>query len=111
LGFSLKVAGLVEKSERFVFFDIPTFNTVVANGVATSGLVVLSLGPQLALGTYPFHAIATQPFVPYIQAQVTGLVRKTKWDLQNKEAREVFEYNVPDYIERVSGRITLNLNF
>lgn len=111
LGFTLKVAGLVEKSERFVFFDIPTFNTVVANGVATSGLVVLSLGPQLALGTYPFHVIATQPFVPYIQAQVTGLVRKTRWDLQNKEAREVFEYNVPDYIERVSGRVTLNLNF
>ena len=111
LGFTLKVSGTVEKSERYVFFEIPTYDTLIANGTAVSGLVVLALGPQLVLGTYPGHAITTPPFVPYFQMQVSGLVRKTYWDLARKEAQEVFEYNVPDYVERVNARITLNLNF
>ncbi len=111
LGFTLKVSGTVEKSERYVFFEMPTYDTLIANGTAVSGLVVLALGPQLVLGTYPGHVIITPPFVPYVQMQVSGLVRKTYWDLARKEAREVFEYNVPDYVERVNARITLNLNF
>lgn len=111
LGFTLRVSGTVEKNDRYVFFEMPTYDSVVADGTAVSGLVVLALGPQLVFGGYPAHAVTSPSFVPFLQAQVSGLVRKTYWDLANKEAREVFEYNVPDYIERVSVRVSLNLSF
>jgi hypothetical protein len=111
LGFAVKLSGTFEHASRFVYFDMPTYGSLVADGNSVSGLAMISLGGVPTFTSYPWHALNITSAVPHISASISALARKTTWDLEKPETREVFELNVPNYIERIVARLSVNLNF
>ncbi len=95
-GISASALGSIEADQNYLFHDIQTFGQVSADGQVMTG--------KLSLGFTP-------PILPWFTASVSQLIQKTKWSLGNEAARDPFELNVVDYVEKFVGTVGVNLAF
>lgn len=95
-GFYAGLGGFYQAQQNFLFHKIPTFGQVSADGAVTSGKALLGVTPTV---------------IPWLNAEISEQVQKTNWALGNEEAREPFELNTVDYIEKFVGKVSVNLAF
>jgi hypothetical protein len=95
-GVSAEARGSYELDENYLFHDIPTFGQVAADGQVATGKLTLAISP---------------PVIPWFVLSVSQLFQKTQWKLKDEAARDAFELNVVDYLEKFVGTVGVNLAF
>lgn len=75
-------------------FDLPRFGQVSANGQTTHIKLALKAAPA-----------------PWFSASIEQLFQMTQWDVDPAEVQEVYELNVPNYLDQFTAAAALNLSF
>lgn len=75
-----------------VFYNMPTYGQLAADGSYLAGTITASSTP-----------------LPWLSLSISQTFTRYTWQQPNKEAREVFERNVIDYNEALTAWISLNL--
>lgn len=89
---SIAVLGSYAYLGNYLFYGIPTFGQLGANGQELTAKITASSSP-----------------FPWFTITISQLFKKTKWELDNEAAKETFERNVADYVEKFSASASINL--
>ncbi len=91
-GSEISVLGSYANLGNYIFYSIPTYGQLSANGREVTTKITASLSP-----------------VPWFTLSLEQLFVKTYWEQENADAKDVFERNVPDYIEQFNAWISINM--
>lgn len=92
LGSKITLQGEYNHLGNYIFYNMPTYGQLSANGTTLSGKLSVSASP-----------------VPWFSASISQLIARTTWQQDNEAAREVFERNVTDYLEQFTAWASINL--
>lgn len=92
VGSAISVLGAYTYLGNYLFYAIPTYGQLSANGQEFTGKITASSSP-----------------VPWFTITLSQLFKKTLWQQDNEAAKETFELNVADYVEKFSASASINL--
>jgi tetratricopeptide (TPR) repeat protein len=91
-GSEISVLGSYANLGNYIFYKIPTYGQLSANGREVTTII--------SAGTSP---------VPWFSLSLDQMFVKTYWEQENADAQDVFERNVPDYIEQFNVSVSINM--
>jgi tetratricopeptide (TPR) repeat protein len=92
LGSKITAQGEYSYLGNYIFYGMPTYGQLSANGSAVAGKLTVSSTP-----------------VPWFTASISQLIIRTTWQQDNEAAKDVFERNVTDYVEKFTAWASINL--
>ena len=91
-GSEISVLGSYANLGNYIFYKIPTYGQLSANGREITTIISASMSP-----------------VPWFTLSLKQTFVKTYWEQENTDAKDVFERNVPDYIEQFNAWVSINM--
>jgi tetratricopeptide (TPR) repeat protein len=111
LGFSIRIAGMIDTEINKLFYDMPTYEVIPATGTNYTGLGSLLYGSVPGGPPYPGRSGRPPKMLSFIDGGITVKARQTIWKVSEREMEEVFKLNVPNYVEQVQAEINVGLLF
>lgn len=111
LGFSIRIAGMVDTQINKLFYDMPTYDVISATGTNYTGLGSLLYGSVPGGPPYPGRSGRPPKIISFLDGGITVKARQTIWKISERETEEVFKLNVPNYVEQVQAELNVGLSF